>query len=330
MKYAVSAFLFVAFLFVGGSLVSAQNFQQAGSLSNLTINMDPKFPGPFTDVSVSIDSFTENINSATISFRINGVTKQREIGNKDFAFTTKASGDVQNLTITVTTRDGITLSETLTIAPASVSLLWEADTYTPPFYKGKALFTPQSNVKVVALPDLVTPDGRKLNPKELVYTWKQDGRSLPGSSGYGKQVAIIPSSLIPRPMTVSVSVDSPGGTLHGESSVRIPIAEPEIVFYENSPVLGVVLARSLGKFFSLEKEEMSLVAIPYFFKGSSRTDALLDYAWKLNGKNIAGERGDMLTVRQSEFPGTSRVSLTIKRIGEILQAGRASVTIETK
>jgi hypothetical protein len=66
-----------------------------------------------------------------------------------------------------------------------MTLLWQAnDAYVPPFYKGKALLTEGSDVKIVAMPEIKSGSGT-INPKNLTYSWKKDYTNDPDGSGYG-------------------------------------------------------------------------------------------------------------------------------------------------
>ena len=48
----------------------------------------------------------------------------------------------------------------------------QARRYTPPFYKGKKIFTSESVIKFIAIPNFVTSNNKKIPASDLVYTWK--------------------------------------------------------------------------------------------------------------------------------------------------------------
>jgi len=73
-------------------------------------------------------------------------------------------GEKKTVTIKVVSRRGGYLEEKITFQPALVDLMWEANTYTPPFYKGKALTSSKSSITVTAIPQLKTSDKKILDP----------------------------------------------------------------------------------------------------------------------------------------------------------------------
>ena len=75
--------------------------------------------------------------------------------------------------------------------PTSVDVLWSAYSYTPPFYKGKALAPSRGSVVLVALPQLVTRNGSPIEPKNIIYTWSRRGVILGKSSGLGKNQVVL-------------------------------------------------------------------------------------------------------------------------------------------
>ena len=94
-------------------------------------------------------------------------------------------GEKTTVVATIALFDG-DLNETIVIKPSVIVVLWQANnSYVPPFYKGKAMPSPDSEIKVVALPQIKNSSGF-VDPKNMTYTWKKDYTNNPDGSGYGK------------------------------------------------------------------------------------------------------------------------------------------------
>ena len=57
-----------------------------------------------------------------------------------FTFTAGSLGKTQKVTVNGVENDGTSITQSISVMPASIDLIWQAHSYTPPFYKGKALF----------------------------------------------------------------------------------------------------------------------------------------------------------------------------------------------
>src|SRR3990167_4013379 len=71
-----------------------------------------------------------------------------------------------------------------------VNLLWEANTYTPPFYRGHSAVTPGSEVTVVADAYLYDGRGNKLDDASLNFDWRKDNRAISSASGLGGKTLV--------------------------------------------------------------------------------------------------------------------------------------------
>ncbi len=70
------------------------------------------------------------------------------------------------------------------------------------------------------------------------------------------------------------------------------------------------------------KEELKIVAKPYFFNTNTDTSADLDYAWNVNGDSVTlpGRKNELL-LRQTDTSskGSASVSLDINNAAKIFQ-----------
>lgn len=292
---------------------------RASSISNyLEVKTVPENPGPSEMVSVSIESYLADLNKSTISWSLNGKVVDRGIGRKSFSFQNGLSGKTTRLTISITTNAGENITKELSWNPVGLTILWEADTYTPPFYKGKALLTAQANVKAVAIPD--NTDGQNaLSAGNFVYVWEKDGTVVSESSGYGKNFL---SFTAPKPYgdaKVKVKASSVNNSINSETRVSLSLSQPIILFYEKNPLLGVLYNQPFGSETTLSKKEFTVVAEPYFFSSETSEVPTIKYDWSVNNKTTQSY-GRTITLRNDTGEkGESVVSLSMRGLKQTFQ-----------
>ncbi len=205
----------------------------------------------------------------------------------------------------------------------NVDIIIEPISYTPSFYKGSPLFPKEGTVKLIAIPD-VTINGTKASSKNLTFTWKKDGIVLGEDSGIGKNSLIIDNGISRnRNIGITVSISDSSGEALAENSKTVAFNSPKIIFYENSPLYGILYNRAVNFGYNLgTKEELKIVAKPYFFNTNTDTSADLDYAWNVNGDSVTlpGRKNELL-LRQTDTSskGSASVSLDINNAAKIFQ-----------
>lgn len=300
--------------------------QSAGIEQYITLSSNPKYPKAYETVTVSIEGFSNEVGAAEIEWRINGARASQGKGQKNFSFKTGTLGSVFNIEAVIDTGSGAHIEKSVTFSASDVDLLWEANSYVPPFYKGKALYPLQGTVVITALPS-VFENGSKVSTKNLLYTWKKDGLILGSLSGYGKNTLAIEGTFIGSSVSVSVEVSSSGGAkAAGAMSVKPQL--PEVLLYEESPLYGVRLESALKSAFTMKEKETTILSIPYFFNLSEIGAGALVRTWALNGKTIEGrEKEEAVTFRQPEEAGSSQVSVTIDNPSKVLQSAQGTMTL---
>ncbi|HAS84464.1 MAG TPA: hypothetical protein DCS23_00080 [Candidatus Yonathbacteria bacterium] len=292
----------------------------------LEIKTSPKSPSPNEIVKVSVESYLTDLNKATISWSLNGKVIASGIGKKSFTFQNGPSGKTTRLSISIVTNSGEYITKELSWNPIGLTILWEADTYTPPFYRGKALLTPQALVKVVALPD-DTGTQSALDAGNLVYVWEKDGTNISESSGYGKNSF---SFVGPKPYgdaKIKVRASSVNDAVKSETRVDLALSQPFILFYENHPLLGVWYNRPFDGNVTLDKKEISLSAEPYFFSNETSEVQTLKYIWSVNGSSVQNY-GRAITLRNDTgAKGVSAVSLAMSGTKQTFQSAKKSILL---
>lgn len=301
-----------------------------GVTEQISVHTSPEKPQPHEKVAISIESFSTNLNKSYIVWSINGVVKDEGAGKTTFTFVSGDAGTVQNISIDITTEDKRVITHQLSFAPAKVGLVVEADTYTPPFYKGKALFTPQSTLKVVAFPQLVTSSGYEIPADNLVYTWKVDGKVMQSASGYGKSSFIMEGNLIPRSVYITAEVSAYGSPLSAVQTIQVDPVQPEIVMYEDSLLYGIQRQLGFTSGIYLPTKELKLFAEPYYMSASVAQSADLTFQWTLNGEPISPLSPPNIIglENRSGEAGTATLGLTIEHLKKLLQAPEVSLSIE--
>jgi hypothetical protein len=296
----------------------------------LSIIINPKNPKPFSTVTARVESFRFDVERSVVTWYINGKKTASGTGKTQISFSVGDGGKQTTVEVVALSETSGTFTQELTVRPADVALLWEADTYTPHFYKGKALASSAARIKITAFPELADSSGRPISPRDLVYQWQLNGSNLPNQSGYGARTITVTGSRIYRDTEILVEVSSIDKRIVAKKILIIPSSDPKLVLYENHPLEGVKYEQALSSSLSLSLPEVSIRAEPYFFS-DIRT---LDYGWFLNSKPVAVDRSEWnnITLRQeNNTTGVSRINLDLRGIsgihGRVLQNAAAALLV---
>ncbi len=328
IRIALFLFFIFSFFFVSSFIANAQS-QQSPLTEQFSFDVYPRDPGPNENVTILVRSFSFEIDQSYFTWTKDGKVIEKGTGKKQTSFQTGSIGGRTLIRVSIQTPDRGSFTREITFRPANVDLIWEARTYTPPFYKGKAIATSQSPVTIVAVPEFISTNGKKIAPESLIYTWKIGSRILGSKSGRGRHNITLPSASFFNSLNISVTVSSSNPLLTAKKSVRIKSKEPFALVYENHPTKGVLLNRAINDSFKLKNEEISLIAIPFFFTGSSRNDSNLTYLWEINEKqtDTSGESPSLITLRPVGGGGEAKINLSIKNINSILQQARTGFSL---
>jgi hypothetical protein len=301
----------------------------------LSLLLTPEQPGPYEEVALILHSSIYDLTISEISWYLDGELRVAGIGKVGSLFTVGSLGSSASIEARVVTEDKDTLIRRALIRPAGVDILWEAHSYTPPLYRGKALAPSFGLIKLTAIPQLANTQGKPLNPKDLVYTWSRRGVVLGNSSGVGKQTIVLTHEAVSlQPFVVNVSVTSFSGAGFAEKTISIPVTDPKILLYQNHGLEKVLYERAITDSFVLPKAEASLRAEPYYFSLDDVVNGLLRYRWRVNGDDISvplTNQGNEITFgREGSANGSARVSVEIENDNlpfRILQSAEKTITI---
>ena len=308
--------------------------QSIGNVSydGVDISSSPSNPAPGDKVSVSVQSFSMDLNSAAISWSVDGKVLTKGTGMTSLEINAPAIGKSTRIIATVSTLAGAIIRKTVTIRSGDVDLVWETSGYTPTLYRGKVPFVYQNNVTFTALPHFVDKNGKAIDPRGLIYKWSDGSDVLGDQSGYGKQSITIRGSIIPRTLDISVVATSPDDqTINGQSEVSLDAVAPSITFYQDDPLYGVLYNNAIGSTFRLSHNELKVVSAPYGFDipttNNLATPSPLVYTWDINNvdqANLTTSRSVVLHVNAGQ-QGSSNISLSLANTANnILQGATAS------
>lgn len=300
-------------------IIASTTHAQVAPPDPLSTRVIPQYPGPNTEVFIEVESFVTDLNRADIRFIVDGTTIQRG-GEKTFTLTTGDLGERTEVSIVALTQDAQRYEKTLVFVPATVDLVWEADTYTPPFYQGKAQITAENTITIHAIARLSTNGSTLLSPDNLVYTWRLDRREL-DQSGQGQDTITITGPQLFQDMVISVDVSSFGGSLRASKSLQLEAGAPELILYEKHPLLGIRYEEGFEGDIALTETEETLRVEPYFFSTEDIRNNNLIYRWEIDNTPFSPQGNPAeATFREVSGEGSARVSIEIENIAKLLQS----------
>lgn len=315
------------------NLIDSNTGLPSGVVEQVSIEQIPKIPKPGESVSIRIVSYMTDLNKAKITWTQDGKVILSQTGATTNQIQAPESGKKTTLVITVQKESGGIITKTITLSPADVDLIYEAQTYVHPFFKGKKLFTSESVLNFIAVPNFIGSNGTKISNSNLVYVWKINGTVDQTSSGYGRNTFITKGSLIERPTTITVDVSAINSNLTASQSVQVKSTSPEVVIYENNPILGVVYDKAISGSFLLDRPQVDFEAIPYFFSENIKDGGNLKYKWMINGVRVetkALNENYLLLQNNQNQEGRAVISLVAEHAQNLLQTTRAQLELNFK
>jgi hypothetical protein len=296
----------------------AQDFPTA---SLLELSLVPENPEPGQLVKLSVASYTYDLDHSKITWLVDGVEKKTQFGLRDFNTNAGRNGQKTTIKVVVETPDGPKEIEVFFI-PSVVDLIYESMSYTPPFYKGRALNPNQGVVIVTALPQLIKDSGEKIPAQNIVYSWKKDGQVMQADSGVGKNSFILFGTIPIRDIIVAVSASSLDGNTIASKQINITNVSPKILFYEDSPIYGIMFNKAISGTVRMFTDEFKVKSFPYFMTVGYSQSPDLKYTWDINGstsENLDIDKGAMIFRQISAGAGAATVGLKIENTDRIFQ-----------
>lgn len=203
----------------------------------------------------------------------------------------------------------------------SVDLLWQGKTYAPPFYKGRDLWSNQSRISFMAIPQGLG------NPAALHYKWTRNGTVLGNINGVGRNYLSFLDSILSKPQTIKVEIISGQNTVLAEASVTVTPISPILAVYENNPLYGYMFHRETSGTYELKEREVTFSAFPFFFSISNRANSKVSYEWRTNVGET--ETTNSVTYRSPDnAAGSSAVQVRATNKDQITQDADKNFLVE--
>ncbi len=294
----------------------------------ITLEVQPEQPAPGDAYSLSLTSYSIDLDRSTIIWRINGEVVAEGDGLKQISSKAGALGSTQRISVSVVSDDGSEGSVSALIRPVEIDLLWNSDSYVPPLYRGKPLAGNSSSVHVYALTRF--PLGNGLLPeRDIIYTWSRNSTVLSELSGRGKSRIHITGPAMRDTDVISVTAESVDREWLGRASTRIAAHDTELSLHEHHPLFGILFHRALEGEVHTTESEQKVTAIPYFANVASSQDASLEYAWSVNGiaATAPTESPDTLLITTENYTGPAIISLNLTDIHDFFLHATRSWTL---
>ena len=325
MRFKFLILFFVTIIITTGFLPLKTH---ASSPSDINISSVPENPVPNQNVTIALSSYVDDLNSVLITWSVNGKKTASGIGDKTFSLIAPALGKTTTVTATISLSDG-DLNEIIPIKPAIITMLWQADdSYVPPFYEGKALPSGESEIKVVALPEIKNGTSF-VDPTNMTYDWQLNETNDENNSGYGKNYYVYVGDYLNNSDNVSVTASTLDGSDSINGSVDVATVSPKIDFYKNDPTLGTIWDEVVGDGSNVVGNE-TLQAAPYFISPKDLRIPFLTFSWSINGQSVAvpSYSNTLLPLQtQNGIHGTSQIDLEVTNIHSLVNTATKEINV---
>lgn len=262
----------------------------------------PEYPTAREQVTLSMGDYSLNNATADLYWYANGTEIPGSKNKREIKINAPNFGEKIVVELAVV-QSGLTISRTsYTIAPIQIDIIIESQTYTPSFYQGRALPSRDSNVRAIA----VVHDGSGANAGSYSYKWTLNEDVLFGGPLKGGNFT---DFAIPTfGGRIEVQVFNAAGAVVGEKTIAIPSVSPMILFYEFSPLRGLI-QRSIQDGFSTASQETTVYGEPFFINTSSAKLQSNQIEWSLNNERVSGQESQPNTIRLMRSSGAAQANL---------------------
>lgn len=297
--------------------------------SGILVNIAPPSPAPYENTSITLKSYEYNLDTVLIAWSVDGKSVSSGIGKKSFSVNAPGAGLETSVSATLSLPDGV-VEKKITIKPTIMVLLWQAnDSYVPPFYKGKALPTPDSEVKVIAMPEIRAGSGL-VDPQNMTYSWKKDYTNNVDGSGYGKNFFLYINDYLDDSNNISVAVSTVDQNYSSQANIDIGTTQPKILFYKNDNIFGTLWNMALTDTYKIQGEGI-VEAVPYFISPKEIQNPTLIWSWSINDSpvSLTSFKKNLMPLQvEAGTHGTSKLGLSIENQDKIFQTTNKEINIE--
>ncbi len=323
-------------LFIFLLIFSTQTFAATGpeAIAELQEKVDytvtPERPNVGSKVNIQADMYGTAVKDANFVWKTAGKTFKEGVGANRIEFILSEKTKVD---LSIVTGAGVSIQKSFEFDPKKVVIIWESRTYTPPFYKGKSLYSKESSLILNAINlDQENPLTNTYNS----YTWKVDNTVKGNESGVGYSSFVFKGNILGIEPLFTVSMtgitsakdraNNKNNSFASEAVLKVQALPTEILSYEKSPLLGVLLNKPIKTEYNLDKSETTIVSYPTYYAFSSSLSGL--YEWYINDVRINNSLNE-LSFKKKKDDEKSRLSVKIKNPASILQTRDVSYIVDT-
>lgn len=285
---------------------------------DVLVDVSPNNPEPYQDTTISLTSYSTDLNKANITWQQGSTILSSGIGKTAYSFKTTGPNTTMIFDISIRPSGSMSIiNKRISLSPSEIDLLWESiNSYTPPFYKGKALPTKGGFIKAVAIPNTNTI---KTGSGSVSYTWKNNDEVDQNASGYNKNSFLFKEDIFKGSNSIDVVASSVNSNYSAEKTIEISTYLPRVIFYKKSPTEGILYNKVINSETTFSGDEITLVAEPYFLDIKNKWDNFL-YSWKINGSPIDTPlKKTELTVRPTSRGGYANINVVMEDVNSLFQ-----------
>lgn len=334
--YSFVFFITIYFLFSTTVTLAQFNLPSIGSIKpTISLASEPLTPLPNSSVTVTANlSGMIMAGDSSYTWFLNGVrqTENSGLNKKSFTFRTGAIGAIYRISVSVVTPQE-NLSDAINFTVSDVDLTWIANSKAPITYKAKLMPTQNSFVTVSALPFAYAPGTKtKINPGNLIYNWKLDGKLDTERSGINKSsYSFRASNFFGNSHIIRLEVKNGDNTISLRKDVVIPIIRPQIWLYFSDVKTSLPVGAAL-KNLTAKPMNFSFVAQTYFFNALEKG---LNWQWVINNAEVNSEGANpwlaTLNLKDKNFEQFStKIQVTAKNPSNELESAQSITNLEIK
>lgn len=291
----------------------------------------PRNPEPNQEVTLTLGSYTFDVNLATITWKNGATTLLSGLGAKQLKVLSGSVGQQTTITYLAETSAGEAVTGSITISPQFVDLIYEAtESYVPPFYEGRSLPSEGSKVRVNALPT-ISDSGKVVPVSNLSFSWYINGEFYRTAAGTAGVVSSIPLDYLSTATDIKVMVRSPLGNV-AEKTVSVYPVMPLPTLYAYDDVLGSLDMRAFTGRIELARD-ITLIVEPYFLSARGALGKTVKYSWYMDGLPVTPQDENLLTLRPKENSyGAKTLTIIVENTKRILQKAEvvAEIVFDTR
>ncbi len=317
MKYLV----LILTLFIPFTYSEAQSDFNIGSNSELSIDLDTSYLSPFSEVTASLNDYTQIAQTNKIYWKIDGKSVPEFNNQRSIKLTLKDVGETTNLQAFVENANKQTVSAKKLISPIYLDIIVEPQTRTPSFYKGRALPNTFSTINLTAIIN------GSINSADYVYNWYLNDINLDKGNVLGKYKTSATLGMDTY-NTVTLSVSRTSGELVTKRVLEIATVEPELYFYEVNTLFGISKNPIINSL-NLIGNSTIVRAEPYYLDIKTYNKPQ-HVEWKIDGARSPNRNTNPyeVTLARPGGSGKTEVGFHVRNLDNVLQGVEDSFSVK--